>query len=54
VVTLAVADTNLLVVAGDKGEEQKRWAEVWFKDSPARPADQTGQVLDIGMHTLCC
>eukprot|EP00802_Teleaulax_amphioxeia_P007584 Tamp_07591.p1 GENE.Tamp_07591~~Tamp_07591.p1 ORF type:complete len:667 (+),score=156.84 Tamp_07591:227-2227(+) len=47
VVTLAAPDANLLAVAGDKGEEQKRWAEVWFQESPARPADQTGQVLDI-------
>jgi hypothetical protein len=30
VVTLAMADANLLVVAGDKGEEQKRWAEVCY------------------------
>ena len=47
VVTLAVADANLLAVEGDKGIEQRRWAEVWFKESPARPADQTGNALDI-------
>ena len=40
-----VPDENLLAADGEEGQERRRWAEVWFKDSPARPSDVAGQVL---------
>ena len=53
VVTLAAPDARLQSMVGDVtgyeacGEAQRRWAEVWFKASEARPRDERGQILEI-------
>mmetsp|Transcript_34381 Transcript_34381/g.53638 ORF Transcript_34381/g.53638 Transcript_34381/m.53638 type:complete len:520 (-) Transcript_34381:30-1589(-) len=48
VVTLSEPDEGLLngVVEGG-ADDQRKWAELWFKDSPARPQDGGGKLLEI-------
>jgi hypothetical protein len=47
VVTLAEADSDMAHVLEDGGADQRKWAQVWFKDSPARPQDTDGAELEI-------
>eukprot|EP00960_Hanusia_phi_P023241 686632-Hanusia_phi.AAC.2 len=46
VVTLAEADPELLKNA-QREADQRKWAQVWFKDSPAVPVDSAGRELEI-------